>query len=98
MGEPPNGYEYQMKFGNGLTQDFEPVDEDSRAGALLMWVYNYFVHRIPGSSVVSQDEIMFEVSNATVVQSPEWSCNVECFCFLEQTDAVITFKLHRKED
>ena len=96
-GEPADGYECLIKYESGKSEEIGPVNETMRVGALLVWLYNYFVHLVPGSTVAFQDEILFEIKNAKLIQSPEWSMTVECFCFAEQEHAVIAFKLHRRQ-
>lgn len=71
--------------------------DNSRIGALLVWVYNFFVHRVLDKSVVAHEQLIFVIKNAKITEEP-WSAQIDCFSIWEQTDAVVTFKLRRSKD
>ena len=74
--------------------------DDSRIAALLMWTYNFFVHKVFCDDVIAHEELVSIVKNAEITRErgPEWSARIECFSILDQMDAVITFKLCGKLD
>jgi hypothetical protein len=80
-GEPPNGYEYKIEFGNGDISTFEPVNDntDPKIGALLIWTYNVMVHRVLRDAVVAHEELLFLVKDMKICQEPELSVRYQSF-------------------
>lgn len=93
-GEPPDGYSYMISIPD-FESELTPVSdaEDGRMAALLMWVYNHFVHKVPGDTVVCYEEAVYFVRKATLEHQPVWLAKIECFSIWDQEDVTITFKL-----
>lgn len=84
-----------MEFGNGDISNFKPVNDgnDSRIGAVLLWAYNFFVHRVLTDAIIVDEELAFLVKDAKMIREPEWSASIQCFSILDQDHMVITFKV-----
>lgn len=93
-GEPPDCY-FFMISSEDFESELKPVSdaEDDRMASLLLWVYNYFVHKVPGDTVVCREEAVYFVGKATVEHEPEWLARIECFSVWDRQNVTVTFKL-----
>lgn len=73
----------------------EPVSEstDGRIAALLIWTYNFLVHRVRADAVVAHEELIFLVTDFQLCQEPKWSVCIKGFSILDQDDFTITFQI-----
>lgn len=91
VGEPPEGYMVQI----GPASEMKRVSdcEGDRVSHLLLWVYNHFVHFVPGKDAVAHEELIYLVDEVSMSHEPEWSATVKCFSVWDQETLTITFKL-----
>lgn len=98
-GEPPAGYEYRVEYGRGdNSEEYVEVDgSDLKISALLIWTYNFFVHRVFTDAVILDEELVLLVKDAEIRYEPEWAAIIKVFSIWEQDEAVVTFKLSHKQ-
>lgn len=86
---------FQIKDENGTLSDWKRVsdDEEGHVAHLLKWLYNHYVHLVPGNDVVIREELIYIVKGTSVAQEPEWLAQVECFSIWEQHGQTFTFKI-----
>ena len=94
-GEPPEGYIFSTTNVSGHTSEMKPVSaaEDFRIPSLLLWMYNYFVHKMPGDTVVSNEETIYLVRECTLETQPDWLARAQCFDVWDQQEVTVIFKL-----
>lgn len=94
-GEPPEDYIFSTTSVSGHTSEMKPVSaaEDFRIPSLLVWMYNYFVHKVPGDAVVSNEETIYLVRECTLETQPEWFAQAQCFDVWDQQEVTVIFKL-----
>ena len=80
---------------NMCASKFQPVNgsDDDRISALLIWAYNYFVYRVPGSDVTQHEQLVFSVTKAQIQQRPEWWLRIDGFSILDQDRFTVIFQL-----
>ena len=94
-GETPEGYIFSTTNVSGHTSEMKPVSaaEDFRIPSLLLWMYNYFVHKMPGDTVVSNEETIYLVRECTLETQPDWLARAQCFDVWDQQEVTVIFKL-----
>ena len=70
--------------------------DDDRLEALLMWVKNFYVHKIPGTTCVCYQQDVYYINAHTVKQSPEWEATIAVYSVWEQENQRIIFRLADK--
>ena len=99
-GEIPDKYECEVSSGNVIVAPYSQVNsnEDPRIHAALRWVYNWYVHRVPGNSIIALEETVYFVEKHILNISPVWSAQLEVFSVWEQERQVISFRLSTEHD
>ena len=92
IGEPPDGYVFStVSLANGAVSHYESVTGNRHIEALMVWMYQRFVHRVPGDRVYVDEGMGFIVHNAKVQPEPFWNGAVTCFNVSSQEEEVILF-------
>ena len=97
----PDGYKFKIVTSQTVgdadvfTGTFLPVNEtdDPNIPSILLWMYNYFVYKIPGQAVVWNEQLVFEVKKTHVHHKPEWWAYATGFSISDQQDVTVIFKL-----
>ena len=89
-----------MSSGNAIVAPYSQVSssEDPRIHAALRWVYNWFVHCVPGNSIIALEETVYFVEKHSLTISQEWSAQLEVFSVWEQERQVINFRLCKEHN
>lgn len=93
-GEPPDGYAFAiLSMSNATVPVFKSVGtcESPAIEALLLWMYQYFVHRVPGNEVLVNEGLGFIVHEAHTHNDPFWNAAVKVFDVENQDEQVILF-------
>lgn len=93
--EPPEEYMFQVMAEDGTVSEWKRVSdcEEGHVGHLLKWMYNHYIHFVPGNDVVIREELIYIVKNTCIKKEPEWSAQIECFSIWQQQRETFTFKL-----
>ena len=81
-----------------LWQNMQDLDNDQhlKTTALLNWLRNYVVYKIPGKEVNVLESHVYFVDKISVETKPEWMAVVYAFDVWSQERQVIYFKLSPK--
>lgn len=92
IGVPPGGYIFSIvSLADGAVSLYEPVTDNHHMEALMVWMYQHLVHRVPGDSVYVNEGLGFVVRNVQVQTEPFWNGSVRCFNVSSQQEEVILF-------
>lgn len=94
----PDDYEFELVFHNGTATPYSQVSasEDSRICAALLWVYNWYVNKMPGNEIVAMEETVYFVHKKSLSTGPEWSAQLTVFSVWEQEHQMINFRLRNQ--
>ena len=68
-------------------------DRATRLQALLSWVHQHYMFKVPGNDVVCFEETVFIVQRSCLTSLPHWEATLTVFSVWEQQDWTVKFRL-----
>lgn len=96
-GVPEEAYEVLVENADGLGTGWMSVADrdDHKVTQLLVWAYNYMVHKTPGNDVIIHESLAFLVHKCEINVSP-WELDMLVFDIDDQTEYTVKYRLASK--
>lgn len=94
LGEPPDGFFVSIIHSDGKVDEYQDLDscqDSSHMKALLIWMYQNYVNKIPGDKVYVDEGLSCVVRSLSVQKEPHWNATVKCFSVPHQDEVIVLF-------